>query len=85
MEIRSHLNLVIENIQAYQVVISNFHIQFLNKNIPTDKVLNCTHNIKLKSTILEYEVSFRLYLEYEWQYFFENSYLALTTRVLRKV
>jgi len=30
-----------------------------------DNVLNCTHNIKIKATLLEYEVSFRLYLGYE--------------------
>ena len=65
MEIRSYLNSVTENIQAHLVVISNFHIQFLNKNFAMDKVLNCTHNTKIKVTLLEYEVSFRLYLGYE--------------------
>jgi len=65
MEIRSYLNPVIENIQAYLVVTSNFHVQFLNKNIAMDNVLNCTHNIKLKAALPEYELSFRLYLRLE--------------------
>ena len=29
------------------------------------KVQNCTRNTKIKATLLEYEVSFRLYLGYE--------------------
>jgi len=62
MEISSYLISVMENIQAYLVVISNFNIQFLNKKFAMGKLLNCTHNIKINATMLEYEVSFRLYL-----------------------
>lgn len=60
MEISSYLTS-----QAYLVVISNFHIHFLNTNFAIDKVLNWTHNIKIKATLLKYEVSFRFCLGYE--------------------
>jgi hypothetical protein len=66
MEIGSCLTSVVENIQAYLVVICNFQTQFLTKkNIAIDNVLDCTHNINIKATLLEYEVFFRLYLGYE--------------------